>query len=483
MMNLVEKGGYQSIEHSLKLVDFASLAIAFLLASSIFNYLSVDISLSDFLSMRIKVFNFIIFAGFMSMCLIIFTQCRLYQSRRLYDSRGEVFDILRSTLFVVGLLIIISELLKISIVNTLFIIVFWSALSLMMIFNRIIIRYIAKALHLRGLDVKSVLIIGTNDRAINLSKVIDSRPEFGYRVHGFVDEQRYKNEKFRNNGHRVISTIDDLPLFLRNNPIDEVIVCLPLGSFYHKVAKIVELCENQGINIRIPTDFFTLVLAQSKIESFAHETMITMVTGSMYGWPVAVKRAFDIIGSALLLVMLSPIFTITGIIIKLTSPGPLFFVQDRVGFNKRIFKMYKFRTMVVDAEKRQADLEKLNEASGPVFKIKQDPRITPIGKILRKLSIDELPQIFNVLKGDMSLVGPRPLPIRDYQGFNEDWHRRRFSVRPGITCLWQIKGRSNISFDAWMELDMYYIDNWSLWLDGKILLGTIPAVMKGSGAA
>jgi lipopolysaccharide/colanic/teichoic acid biosynthesis glycosyltransferase len=145
--------------------------------------------------------------------------------------------------------------------------------------------------------------------------------------------------------------------------------------------------------------------------------------------------------------------------------------------------VYKFRTMGQDAEKKIAELECLNEVSGPVFKIKNDPRITPIGQFLRKTSIDELPQLFNVLKGDMSLVGPRPLPVRDYEGFDEDWHRRRFSVRPGITCLWQINGRSNVSFDHWMEMDMEYIDRWSLALDFKILLETIPAVLKGSGAA
>jgi len=178
-----------------------------------------------------------------------------------------------------------------------------------------------------------------------------------------------------------------------------------------------------------------------------------------------------------------PVFLLTAIAIKLTSPGPIFFVQDRVGLNKRRFCMYKFRTMIPDAEKKQDELEDFNEASGPVFKIKNDPRITPIGRILRKLSIDELPQLFNVLKGDMSLVGPRPLPIRDYNGFSEDWHRRRFSIRPGITCLWQVNGRSDTSFEEWIKLDMEYIDNWSLWMDMKILLLTVPAVIKGSGAA
>jgi lipopolysaccharide/colanic/teichoic acid biosynthesis glycosyltransferase len=174
---------------------------------------------------------------------------------------------------------------------------------------------------------------------------------------------------------------------------------------------------------------------------------------------------------------------IAAALIRLTSRGPALFVQKRLGLNKRIIGVYKFRTMVRDAEKKQAELEHLNEVSGPVFKIKNDPRITPIGRFLRKTSIDELPQLFNVLKGDMSLVGPRPLPVRDYQGFNKDWQRRRFSIRPGITCLWQINGRSTVQFDRWMELDMEYIDRWSVWLDMQILIRTIPAVLKGSGAA
>jgi lipopolysaccharide/colanic/teichoic acid biosynthesis glycosyltransferase len=174
---------------------------------------------------------------------------------------------------------------------------------------------------------------------------------------------------------------------------------------------------------------------------------------------------------------------VAAIAIKLISPGPVFFLQERMGLNKRRFKILKFRTMVLNAEKLLPDLEKHNEVSGPVFKIRNDPRITPVGRLLRRSSIDELPQLFNVLTGDMSLVGPRPLPIRDYEGFNEDWQRRRFSVKPGITCLWQVNGRSGISFDQWMMLDLQYMDEWSLWLDLKILAKTVPAVVRGSGAA
>lgn len=196
-----------------------------------------------------------------------------------------------------------------------------------------------------------------------------------------------------------------------------------------------------------------------------------------------VKRMFDVLASSILLLLLSPILAIAALCIKFTSEGPVFFLQERVGLNKRRFKIFKFRTMVPGAERMITELEDRNEVTGPVFKIKNDPRITPVGKFLRRASIDELPQLINVLKGDMSLVGPRPLPVRDYKGFSEDWQRRRLSVRPGITCLWQVHGRSSIGFDQWMRLDIQYLDEWSLWLDLKILARTIPAVLKGSGAA
>jgi lipopolysaccharide/colanic/teichoic acid biosynthesis glycosyltransferase len=191
----------------------------------------------------------------------------------------------------------------------------------------------------------------------------------------------------------------------------------------------------------------------------------------------------DITVSSIMLLLLAPLLIVVAIAIKLTSPGPILFLQERVGVNKRLFTIFKFRTMVPDAELLMSSLERKNEVSGPVFKIWNDPRVTPIGRFLRRSSIDELPQLFNTLKGDMSLVGPRPLPVRDYEGFNEDWQRRRFSVKPGITCLWQITGRSSISFDQWMLLDLKYMDEWSLWLDLKILARTVPAVMRGSGAA
>ena len=234
--------------------------------------------------------------------------------------------------------------------------------------------------------------------------------------------------------------------------------------------------------MRFDSDVFGLRADRAWTEEVDRPQAIATRSGMQDGWPMVAKRVLDIAGSLVLLTLLLPLLVVVAILIRITSVGPVWFRQERVGLNKRRFLIYKFRTMVPEAEKIMAGLEMLNEASGPIFKIKKDPRITPIGKWLRRASVDELPQLLNVLKGDMSLVGPRPLPVRDYEGFDEDWQRRRFSTRPGITCLWQVQGRSSIGFDQWMKLDMQYLDEWSLWLDLKILARTIPAVLKGSGA-
>jgi exopolysaccharide biosynthesis polyprenyl glycosylphosphotransferase len=200
------------------------------------------------------------------------------------------------------------------------------------------------------------------------------------------------------------------------------------------------------------------------------------------GWALTVKRALDIAVSGALLVLLLPVMLGVAVAVVVTSPGPILFSQERYGFRKRRFRMLKFRTMAHDAERLQASLEDKNEAVGPVFKIAHDPRVTRFGRLLRRTSLDELPQLWNVLKGDMSLVGPRPLPIRDVRRFEAPWLTRRFSVRPGLTCLWQVSGRSNLSFEEWITLDLKYIDEWSLRLDFLLLLKTVPAVLSGRGA-
>jgi exopolysaccharide biosynthesis polyprenyl glycosylphosphotransferase len=327
-----------------------------------------------------------------------------------------------------------------------------------------------------------MLIVGTNAHALLFAQKILARPRLGYHVVGFVDQEWKGLREFRKSGFPLASDLEGFPVFLRERVVDEVIIALP-KSLYIQASRIAGLCEKQGITVRLLPNFFNLTGVRSKAEEFEDISAITLCANPTENWQLLTKRILDFAVALLALALLAPLFLLTALLIRLTSPGPVFFIQERVGLNKRRFHMFKFRSMVADAERRQAELEHLNEVSGAVFKIKNDPRLTRLGRILRASSIDELPQLFNVLKGDMSLVGPRPLPLRDYVGFSEDWQRRRFSVRPGITCLWQIEGRSSVPFDKWMELDMEYIDRWSLALDIRILVKTIPAVLKGSGAA
>ena len=327
-----------------------------------------------------------------------------------------------------------------------------------------------------------MLIVGTNERAREFARKIEDKQELGYHLLGFVDEQWKGNGDLGKYGWKLVSNINDFNAYIRDHVVDEVIIALPMKSLYWEASKIFTTCEEQGIIVRNLQDIFNSKLARSKTEYFEGLSITTHFSGRLNGWQVPIKRVMDILLSVFPLIFLSPLFLLVALLIKLDSPGPVLFIQDRIGLNKRRFKLYKFRTMIDGADKMQEELEVINEVSGPVFKIKNDPRITQLGRILRRISIDELPQLFNVFKGDMSLVGPRPLPIRDYNGFNLDIHRRRFSVRPGITCLWQVSGRSTIQFEKWMNLDLQYIDNWSLWMDFKILAKTIPAVLKGAGA-
>jgi exopolysaccharide biosynthesis polyprenyl glycosylphosphotransferase len=289
--------------------------------------------------------------------------------------------------------------------------------------------------------------------------------------------------EFRATGLKLVCDFFGVADFLRHNVVDEVAIYLPLRTYYQHAAQMASLCEQHGIILRFDPDIFNLKLAKPRVVASGGEPQIATPGQVSEGWPYLLKRAIDVSVSLVALLLVSPLLLAVAALIRFTSPGPVFFGQKRVGLNKRQFTMYKFRTMVPDAEKIQEELLHLNEMSGPVFKITNDPRITPIGRILRKTSIDELPQLLNVIKGDMSLVGPRAMSVRDYQSFNEDWQRRRFSVPPGITCLWQIKGRSLLPFEQWMQLDMEYIDKWSIWLDLQILARTIPVVLKGSGAA
>ncbi len=249
------------------------------------------------------------------------------------------------------------------------------------------------------------------------------------------------------------------------------------------VQKAIEACEVEGVEAWLSADFIQTSVARPSFENLGRRPMLVFRATPEISWPMMVKDGIDRLGAAAGLVVLSPLFLVTALMVRFSSPGPILFRQKRAGIHGRPFTMLKFRTMSTDAEARHADLLEQNEMSGPVFKIRNDPRITPIGKLLRKTSFDELPQLWNVLRGEMSLVGPRPLPLYEVERFQHAAHRRRLSMKPGLTCLWQVRGRNAVtSFDEWVEMDLEYIDSWSLGLDFTIILRTVPAVLRGAGA-
>lgn len=408
--------------------------------------------------------------------------CGIYRSRRLSPHSAEPRDLLIAA-FVNGA----ACALLASAANArghvwLALLLYWLIWSSMVFIARGFMREALGYARRRGRNLRHLLIIGTNARALEFAHKLQEMPTRGYHLVGFVDNAWPGLEAFDASGFHRVAAYEDLPTYLRHAIVDEIAVFLPVASYYKHCTHIAELCEQYGIIMRLNVDLFGHKMSRWDNDYFHGNTYVTAYPATSSGWRVWIKRLVDILGALLLLVLASPLLIAAALAIRLTSAGSILFVQSRVGLNKRVFRIYKFRTMVPDAERLMNGLEPHNQMTGPVFKIRNDPRVTPIGRLLRRTSIDELPQLFNVLQGHMSLVGPRPLAIRDYNGFSEDWQRRRFSVKPGITCLWQISGRNTLSFDEWMSLDMQYMDEWSLWLDLKILAKTVPAVVRGEGA-
>jgi exopolysaccharide biosynthesis polyprenyl glycosylphosphotransferase len=471
------------LSESLKVYDLAIMVLAFALASVLALGVGRMISIEDFFSIRVRLGNVLLFIGLLFIWHNIFAALDLYESHRMSSRWSETWEVLKATILGTLVLGAAALLFHISMVSPPFLAVFFVIGTAALALSRVVLRTALFRARAHGRNSRNVLIVGTNRRAVEFAEKIESRLELGYRVIGFADRDWRGIEQFRQSGRTFACELENLPAFLRSNVVDEVVIALPIRSLHDDASRIAALCEEQGIILRLPSNIFNLKHAQSDAEELGGHSSIMHYTGQIQGWSVVVKRAVDFCLALIALVAVSPVMILAAAVIKLTSPGPIFFTQKRIGQNKRRFSIYKFRSMTVDAEARMKQIEHLNEQKGPVFKITHDPRITPVGRFLRKTSIDELPQLFNVLKGDMSLVGPRPMSVRDYELFSEDWHRRRFSVRPGITCLWQVAGRNSIPFEQWMELDMQYIDKWSLWLDIKILAKTIPAVLRGSGAA
>ena len=471
---------------------FCSLAIAFSIAKNLDKPLNLNdffpavmtfrgliANLINFFPTGMTVFEFIATIVAVVCWHFIFRLAGLYETTRFGRRSKEYTDVLKATTAGTFFISIIANIFYMILIRSYFVFVFWITATILTISARMVMRMILIAMRYKGKNLRHLVIVGINKQALQFAKKLRAHKEMGYNILGFVDKE-CKDEAKR---IELLSDLDHFSEVLDRHVVDEVIIALPIQFFYSEIIDVMGQCQEQGIKIRFITDMlFDLSSTKSTIEYMDGTQLLTLYMGPHDGFLLKIKRIIDIMISTVVLILLVPFLGMIGILIRLDSRGPIFFVQERIGYNKRRFELYKFRTMTRDAEKRQAGMEHLNEASGPVFKIKDDPRVTKIGKILRKTSIDELPQLFNVLKGDMSIVGPRPLPMRDYKRFEKKWHKRRFSIRPGLTCLWQIQGRNKLSFDKWIKLDMEYIDHWSLLLDMKIIVKTIPIVFKGTGA-
>lgn len=328
----------------------------------------------------------------------------------------------------------------------------------------------------------ATVIVGTNRRGQELAGEYLDNPALGRRLLGFVDTGWREPPLRVAPDYGLVADFSSFKEFLRNNVVDEAVICLPLKSLYETASAVVADCQEQGVTVTVSTHLFDLDDPRMRPTAYAGDLTATLYSSALDERAMMIKRIMDLVLASAAVVVLSPVFLAAWAAIRLTSGPPALFSQERVGLNKRLFNFYKFRSMVTDAEARQKELEDKNETNGATFKMRDDPRITPVGRFLRKTSIDELPQLFNVIKGEMSLVGPRPLPLRDVQRIEKDWPRRRFSIKPGITCIWQISGRNKVPFDGMMAMDLEYVDNWSPWLDIEILLKTIPVVISGKGA-
>jgi exopolysaccharide biosynthesis polyprenyl glycosylphosphotransferase len=468
-----------------KCIQLFDVVIVILLFTSIEYYFQYDraplISNVIETSYSLSQWFFIIILGIV--WNLIFAGMRLYHFRfweplMMRIVRMITGAILGTLAFCVG-----ASIFHLGHVNFTFLLLFNSIAICTFVVYRIGIVFMLKVIRQRKINVRNVIMIGINKRSVFLANVL-KRPFMGVNLIGYMETREIlTSQNYCSYDIKCLCSIEEFSECVAKYPVDEVLIALPIKSFYNQISEIIAICTIHGIKARYVSDFFDVNHdVHHKITRSGSTFFMDYDITNQSELLKDIKRILDILIAATALIVLLPVFAIIAICVYWSDGRPIMFVQERVGLNKRLFKMYKFRTMVKDAERMQADLEDLNEVKGAAFKIASDPRVTKIGEFLRKTSLDELPQFWHVLTGSMSIVGPRPLPIRDYNHFYKDTHRRRFSVKPGLTGLWQISGRSEVDFEKWMALDLKYIDNWSIWLDLKIILATLPAILMQKGA-
>lgn len=370
-------------------------------------------------------------------------------------------------------------MLKLTEMSRLFFTLFAALSTLFILLEKTILFLTAHYFRRKGLNTRRILIVGTGKRATEFVRKADGHPEWGFEILGAIDDEPGRGVQ-KVGRLDVIGTLEDIPRIFHSDAVDEVIFVVP-RSRLNALQEAIHNCETEGVVVTVTVDLFDTKLAKSSVTELDGLPLLHFKTTRAREWQLLVKRIFDFTAASLLILMLSPVLLIFAILIKVTSKGPIFFKQTRLGLAGRKFTLYKFRSMRLGAHEVLSEVTDLNEMTTPEFQKKKRQWITPIGRLMRKLSIDEFPQLFNVFVGHMSFVGPRPT-VPDEVDKYKAWQRRRFSMKPGITCLWQVNGRNNIAFEEWMKLDLDYLDNWSLWLDVKILVKTVPVVLFGIGA-
>lgn len=403
----------------------------------------------------------------------------LYGLKRKRSWLEDVYAILRGTITSVAALYVLSLVYRAVLYSRLIFAYAGIAIFILLATARALEKFIQGQLRRRGRGVQRALIVGAGETGRTVMRNIVAHPELGFQAVGFVDDkpERGNRDIGRFKGLGATDRTSDV---VKDHEVDVVIITLP-WQYHRRIMSIMTQCERAQVSVRIVPDLFQMSLSNVDIDDLNGVPLIGVKPVSISGWNLALKRAMDVVIASLGLILLSPLLLIIAAVIKLDSPGPAVFEQTRIGRAGRPFTLFKFRSMHQGAESEQKSLLDLNEAVGPIFKIKDDPRRTKLGRLLRRTSLDEFPQLYNVLRGEMSLIGPRPALPSEVERYQE-WHKKRLQTRPGITGLWQVSGRSDLTFDEMVLLDIYYVENWSLLLDLRVALKTIPAWLLGTGA-
>ena len=406
---------------------------------------------------------------------VLWTQ-GLYRHRARLTVRGEVGDVLRAVTIFAAIILSLLFASKSSDASRLVLIILFPMLALGALATRLMLRRTLMILRTSGRNTRYLLVLGTTPQSQAFADMVEGHPTLGLEVIGHLTESAGQRSHVT---RPTLGTLDQIEDILHARVVDEVAVCLPVNE-WSRIDEIVYLCEEEGKIVRVPMYLLGHAITTGKVEEFGGVPIYSFLSGPDRALGLLAKRVLDIVGGAIAAIILTPVMLAISAWIALDSAGPVTFRQPRVGLHGRTFEVWKFRTMVADAEERLDDLRDQNEINGNAFKMTNDPRVTRAGRWLRRTSLDELPQLMNVLRGEMSLVGPRPPLASEVAGYDV-WHRRRLSMRPGMTGLWQVSARHEPDFDRWVESDLEYIDRWSFWLDLKIIAMTVPAVLAGEG--